>query len=233
MAASYLRRGVVGSATFSLFVRRLPTRRRIPRRRRPRRRRRSIARPGRDGGGRRVAAIPAAVAGRARRPAAGVALHRRSLAVREGTVLTAGGPLLEVTAPLPEAQVVETLLLIAVTYRTALASRAARCVLAAAGPAGGGLLAAPDARRRCGPGGGARRCAGGLRGHERRSPCPSRARSARRSRPGTPPWWPRWIECAVSCRSRPAELPRAARAARRWPGRAGRREPLPAPPTPT
>src|ERR687895_209295 len=40
-------------------------------------------------------------------------------------------PLLEVTAPLPEAQLVETYLLNQVTYQTAVASKAARCRIAA------------------------------------------------------------------------------------------------------
>lgn len=52
-------------------------------------------------------------------------------AVGEGRVVFAGEPLLEVTAPLPEAQLVETFLLNQVTYQTAIATKAARCCLAA------------------------------------------------------------------------------------------------------
>ncbi|MGN6576548.1 MAG: nicotinate phosphoribosyltransferase [Nocardioides sp.] len=52
-------------------------------------------------------------------------------AVPEGTIVFAGEPILEVTAPLPEAQLVETLLLNQVTFATAIASKAARCRLAA------------------------------------------------------------------------------------------------------
>ena len=52
-------------------------------------------------------------------------------AVPEGRVVFADEPLLEVTAPLPEAQLVETYLLNQVTYQTAIASKAARCRLAA------------------------------------------------------------------------------------------------------
>ncbi|HEY6688368.1 MAG TPA: nicotinate phosphoribosyltransferase, partial [Propionibacteriaceae bacterium] len=48
-------------------------------------------------------------------------------------VVLPGEPLLEVTAPLPEAQLVETFLLNQITYQTALASKAARCVIAARG----------------------------------------------------------------------------------------------------
>jgi nicotinate phosphoribosyltransferase len=51
----------------------------------------------------------------------------------EGTVTFAGEPLLEVIAPLPEAQLVETYLLNQVTFQTAIASKAARCVQAAHG----------------------------------------------------------------------------------------------------
>jgi len=52
-------------------------------------------------------------------------------AVPEGRVVTAGEPLLEVTAPIAEAQLVETALLNFVTFQTAVASKAARCRLAA------------------------------------------------------------------------------------------------------
>jgi nicotinate phosphoribosyltransferase len=56
-------------------------------------------------------------------------------AIPEGRVVFPDEPLLEVTAPLPEAQIVETYLLNQITYQTAVASKAARC-----------RLAAPDAR---------------------------------------------------------------------------------------
>jgi nicotinate phosphoribosyltransferase len=52
-------------------------------------------------------------------------------AVPEGTPVFAGEPLLEVTAPVAEAQLVETVMLNHVTFQTAIASKAARCVLAA------------------------------------------------------------------------------------------------------
>lgn len=52
-------------------------------------------------------------------------------AVAEGRVLLAGEPLLEVTAPLPEAQLVESFLLNRVSFQTVLATKAARCRLAA------------------------------------------------------------------------------------------------------
>jgi nicotinate phosphoribosyltransferase len=54
-------------------------------------------------------------------------------AVPDGTVVFAGEPLLEVMAPLPEAQLVETYLLNQVTFQTLIASKAVRSVLAAQG----------------------------------------------------------------------------------------------------
>ncbi|MFY9587243.1 MAG: nicotinate phosphoribosyltransferase [Actinomycetota bacterium] len=54
-------------------------------------------------------------------------------ATPEGEVAFAGEPLLRVTAPLPEAQLVETFLLNAVLYATGVASKAARVVIAARG----------------------------------------------------------------------------------------------------
>jgi nicotinate phosphoribosyltransferase len=54
-------------------------------------------------------------------------------AVPEGRVVFANEPLLEVTAPLPEAQLVETLLLNEVTFQTTVATKAARCRLASGG----------------------------------------------------------------------------------------------------
>jgi nicotinate phosphoribosyltransferase len=54
-------------------------------------------------------------------------------AVPEGRVVFSGEPLLEVKAPILEAQLVETLLLNAVYYPTLVASKAARCVGAAPG----------------------------------------------------------------------------------------------------
>lgn len=54
-------------------------------------------------------------------------------AVPEGTVVFEGEPLLEVTAPIAEAQLVETFLLNQVAFQTAIASKAARVVRAARG----------------------------------------------------------------------------------------------------
>ena len=52
-------------------------------------------------------------------------------AVPEGRLVFADEPILEVTAPLPQAQLVETYLLNQITYQTAVSSKAARCKIAA------------------------------------------------------------------------------------------------------
>jgi len=52
-------------------------------------------------------------------------------AVPEGTVVFAGEPVLEVVAPIPQAQVIETFVLNQITFQTVLASKAARVVEAA------------------------------------------------------------------------------------------------------
>jgi nicotinate phosphoribosyltransferase len=54
-------------------------------------------------------------------------------AMREGTVCFPDEPLLRVIAPLPEAQLVETRLVNLLHFETLVASKAARCVLAASG----------------------------------------------------------------------------------------------------
>ncbi|MFE0653505.1 nicotinate phosphoribosyltransferase [Streptomyces sp. NPDC059534] len=133
MALSYLREDMRAPATFSLFVRDLP--------------------PGR---GFLVAAglepaldyLSHFLVGRSdvrefaealRRPVEdleplhGLSFDGQVRAVPEGRLVLAGEPLLEVTAPLPQAQLVETYLLSLVCHQTAVASKAARCALAAAG----------------------------------------------------------------------------------------------------
>ncbi|UPT40112.1 nicotinate phosphoribosyltransferase, partial [Streptomyces anulatus] len=66
-------------------------------------------------------------------PLRGLAFDGQVRAVPEGRLVFAGEPLLEVTAPLPQAQLVETYLLSLVCHQTAVAAKAGRCVLAAAG----------------------------------------------------------------------------------------------------
>ncbi len=133
MAASYWRRGMNDQATFSLFVRQLPTERGF------------LVAAGiescldlvqelrfdeedlrylRDTLGFTVGDLEA---------------FRRFRftgdiwAIPEGRVALAGEPLVQVTAPLAEAQLIETVLLNQVTFETTIASKAARCVLAAGG----------------------------------------------------------------------------------------------------
>jgi nicotinate phosphoribosyltransferase len=132
MAASYLKRGMDGEATFSLFVRELPPSR-----------------------GFLVAAglepcleflesfrfseeeldyleeigfeseVVDAIGG--------LRFHGDVWAVPEGRVVYANEPLLEITAPIAMAQLVEPYLLNQITFQTTIASKAARCVIAAAG----------------------------------------------------------------------------------------------------
>jgi nicotinate phosphoribosyltransferase len=54
-------------------------------------------------------------------------------ALPEGTAFFADEPILRVTAPLPQAQLVESRLINLLHYQTLIASKAARCVLAASG----------------------------------------------------------------------------------------------------
>ncbi len=133
MVASYMRRGMNETATFSLFVRRLPETRGF------------LVTAGvescldfleglrfderdldylRDQLGFKTADLEAF-----RR----LRFTGDVWAIPEGRIAFAGEPLVEVTAPLPEAQLIETFLLNQVTFETTIASKAARCVIAAAG----------------------------------------------------------------------------------------------------
>jgi nicotinate phosphoribosyltransferase len=131
MAASYLRHGMTGPATFSLFARRLPPQRGF------------LVAAGLgdalsflEGFGFDDAEIDylrdvvgldaAALAG-----LHGTRFTGEVWAVPEGRVVFAGEPLLEVTAPIAEAQLVETALLNLITFQTTIASKAARCWIAA------------------------------------------------------------------------------------------------------
>jgi nicotinate phosphoribosyltransferase len=131
MAASYLRRGMTAPATFSLFVRNLP-----------------------DRWGFLVAcgldrclefletlrfndedlAFLRTELGYPEETLEAFRAFRftgRVRAIPEGRLVFPDEPLVEVTAPLPQAQLVEAYLLNQVTYQTAVASKAARCRLAA------------------------------------------------------------------------------------------------------
>ncbi|HLZ94967.1 MAG TPA: nicotinate phosphoribosyltransferase [Candidatus Dormibacteraeota bacterium] len=133
MAASYLRRDMNGQATFSLFVRRLPQTR----------------------GFLVAAGIQSCLdylesvrfdeqellylAEVLKFQPRDIEAFRRFRftgdvwAVPEGRIVFANEPLVEVIAPLPEAQLIETFLLNRITYETTIASKAARCVVAADG----------------------------------------------------------------------------------------------------
>ena len=134
MAVSYLRRGMTGPATFNLFVRQLPP----------------------DRGFLIAAGLEDCLAflEQFTFTAADLAWLAESQgfsepdlealrrlrftgevwAVPEGTAVFAGEPLVEVTAPIAEAQLAETVLLNHVTFETGIATKAARCALAARGP---------------------------------------------------------------------------------------------------
>src|SRR2546428_6158571 len=131
MAASYLRRGMTGTATFSLFVRSLPPARGF------------LVAAGVESCLDLVTFFCQAEDGiRYLRDMQGFeardleAFRRLRFtgdvwAIPEGRIALAGEPILEVTGPLPEAQLVETLFLNQVTFETTIASKAARCVIAA------------------------------------------------------------------------------------------------------
>lgn len=131
MAASYLRRGMTEPATFSLFARTLPHDRGF------------LVSAGladcldcletfsfdegelaylRDEVGLPPSDVDAL---------AGLRFSGDVWAVPEGAVVFANEPLLEVTAPLPQAQLVETAMLNVLTFQTAIATKAARCRIAA------------------------------------------------------------------------------------------------------
>lgn len=131
MAASYLKRRMIGPATFSLFARKLPARRGF------------LVAAGlddaltfleefrfddaeidylRDAVGLDEASLTTL---------RGTRFTGDVWAVPEGRVVFAGEPLLEVTAPIAEAQLVETALLNLLTFQTTIASKAARCRIAA------------------------------------------------------------------------------------------------------
>jgi nicotinate phosphoribosyltransferase len=133
MSAAYLELGMTGTATFSLFVRKLPAARRwlvaagLSE---------AISRLTRFAFDERAAELAIATG----RIAPAVARRLRDVrftgevwAMPEGRVFFAGEPVLEVTAPIVEAQLVETIVLNAIHYDTIVATKAARTVAAARG----------------------------------------------------------------------------------------------------
>lgn len=133
MAEAYLRAGETGTATFSLYIRRLPPSRRY------------LVVAGLEEAldyleGLRFTAEDIAYlrgTGRFSEDLLGYlhALRFRGdvRAVPEGRVVFAEEPLLEVTAPIIEAQIIETYLMNVIHLHTVLATKAARCVDAARG----------------------------------------------------------------------------------------------------
>jgi nicotinate phosphoribosyltransferase len=130
MAAAYQAEGIDHEATFELFVRRLPDQRRF-----------LVAAglddalAGLDGLGfaedevdylAGLGVFPAPFIGRL----ADLRFTGEVWAVPEGEVVFAGEPMVRITAPLVEAQLVETFLLNAVSSRTMIASKAARVAIA-------------------------------------------------------------------------------------------------------
>jgi nicotinate phosphoribosyltransferase len=130
MAASYVQAGMEQTATFDLFVRNLPTQRSF------------LVAAGVDD------AVDALDSLHVTQPSldylaglemfdasflqylADLSFTGRVRAVREGEIVFPNEPILEVTAPLPEAQLVETLLINIVQYQTMVASKAARVAIA-------------------------------------------------------------------------------------------------------
>ncbi|MFE2236018.1 nicotinate phosphoribosyltransferase [Streptomyces sp. NPDC059442] len=133
MALSYLREDMRGPATFSLFVRDLPPGRGflVAAGLEPALDHLSRYRVGQADVEEFAAVLHRPVADLA--PLQGLSFDGQVRAVPEGRIVFAGEPLLEVTAPLPQAQLVETGLLMLLCHQTAVASKAARCMLAAAG----------------------------------------------------------------------------------------------------
>jgi nicotinate phosphoribosyltransferase len=132
MAASYLRRGMGGPATFSLYVRDMPKERGF------------LVASGLEECLTFLEAFSFEDADlaylreigfddRAIEDFRAIRFSGEVWAVPEGRIVHAKEPLIEVTAPIPEAQLVETVLLNRITLHTTLASKAARYVMAAEG----------------------------------------------------------------------------------------------------
>src|SRR6266540_1588805 len=131
MAASYLRRGMEEGATFSLFVRHLPPSRGF------------LVSAGLescltflegfgfDDDDLRYLANEIGYDEETIERFRSLRFQGDVWAVPEGRIVFADEPLLEVTAPIPVAQLVETFLLNQITFQTTIASKAARCRVAA------------------------------------------------------------------------------------------------------
>jgi nicotinate phosphoribosyltransferase len=131
MAASYIRRGMTGPATFSLFIRNLPPGWRFFVACGLRRCLDFLERLEFTGEDLEYLAREHGYPDDTLQAFSVLRFTGDVWAIPEGRFLLPEEPLLEVTAPLPEAQIVETFLLNQITYMTAVASKAARCRLAA------------------------------------------------------------------------------------------------------
>jgi nicotinate phosphoribosyltransferase len=130
MAVSYLRRGMKGPATFSLYVRNLP------------RRRGFLVASGLEPCLAFLESFEFDDAdldylgsigfdGEALDALRGLGFEGEVWAAPEGRIVFAGEPILEVTAPIAVAQLVETMMLNQITLHTTIASKAARFAIAA------------------------------------------------------------------------------------------------------
>ena len=90
-------------------------------------------------------------------------------AMPEGTVFFANEPILRVTAPLPQAQLVESRLINILHYQTLVAAKAARVMLAASEQSPGRFRLSPRAWRRGWADGGAGQLSRWLRGNRHRA----------------------------------------------------------------
>ncbi|MFE2022349.1 hypothetical protein ACFW9O_30355 [Streptomyces sp. NPDC059499] len=133
MSLSYLQEGMTDDVTFSLFVRDLPPGRGFPVS--------AGLEPDLDfladfcvtPGDARDFTVALGRPPHEVEPLMGLGFEGEGRAVPEGRIDLPGEPLLEVTAPLTHAQLVETWLLSRMSHRTTVAAKSARCVLAAVG----------------------------------------------------------------------------------------------------
>jgi|DewCreStandDraft_5_1066085.scaffolds.fasta_scaffold00707_33 nicotinate phosphoribosyltransferase len=133
MAQAYWEHGVMGRATFSLFVRKLPEERAY------------MVAAGLEDVLRYLASLrfteedlsylesTGIFSDRFLEYLAGLRFTGEVWAVPEGTLLFANEPFLEVTAPIVEAQIAETYIINQVHLQTVIATKASRCVIAARG----------------------------------------------------------------------------------------------------
>ena len=133
MLGAYGARGMDATATFSLFVRELPT---AATSSSPAASTIFLATLKSSASATRTSPIcdtPEYASGKSVWCAVGFPLRRGRLRAPEGTPIFPGEPILEITAPIGQAQAVETLVVNQISLQTVLASKAARVVEAAAG----------------------------------------------------------------------------------------------------